>query len=258
MFSSKDIGNNIPVTVTGLTIIGANAGNYNLSQPAGITANITGNQPKPSDQGITVQDMDQLYRNPFLSLGGVGGVGGMMIMTPGGGVVIVAAPAAAVPVAALRALPADTGAVSPMAAPIIAPPAITIAPSQDIFNGVNCTVVMAQIASPEILGEGVAWVKSQAPAEFMGIGIVSYVSVMTPTEFAGINLEVVCPPRSNFNGIGGSAYFEPIIGAYVFNFAEFNIQAPERATFTGVKAEITGLKITGYNTFRGVRCNIYM
>jgi len=40
-FATKDVGINIPVTVSGLAISGADMGNYTLTQPVGITANIT-------------------------------------------------------------------------------------------------------------------------------------------------------------------------------------------------------------------------
>lgn len=40
-FASKTVANNKPVTVTGITISGADAGNYTLAQPAGLTADIT-------------------------------------------------------------------------------------------------------------------------------------------------------------------------------------------------------------------------
>jgi len=41
VFASKNVGIGIAVTVSGYTIGGANAGNYTLTQPAGLTANIT-------------------------------------------------------------------------------------------------------------------------------------------------------------------------------------------------------------------------
>ena len=40
-FASANVGNGIAITVTGYTLGGANAGNYTLTQPAGLTANIT-------------------------------------------------------------------------------------------------------------------------------------------------------------------------------------------------------------------------
>ncbi len=40
-FSSANAGTNIPVTVSGLTLAGSAAGNYTLSQPTGLMANIT-------------------------------------------------------------------------------------------------------------------------------------------------------------------------------------------------------------------------
>ena len=41
VFATKNVGAGIVVTVTGYTLGGANAGNYTLTQPAGLTANIT-------------------------------------------------------------------------------------------------------------------------------------------------------------------------------------------------------------------------
>jgi len=40
-FADKAVANNKPVTVTGYTLSGADAGNYAPTQPAGLTANIT-------------------------------------------------------------------------------------------------------------------------------------------------------------------------------------------------------------------------
>ncbi len=40
-FATANVGTGIPVTVSGLTLSGSAAGNYNLSQPTGLTANIT-------------------------------------------------------------------------------------------------------------------------------------------------------------------------------------------------------------------------
>ncbi len=40
-FSSKNVGANQPVTVSGYTLSGADAGNYNIVQPTGLTASIT-------------------------------------------------------------------------------------------------------------------------------------------------------------------------------------------------------------------------
>ncbi len=41
-FATAAVGNGIPVSVSGLTLSGASAGNYTLTQPTGLTANITG------------------------------------------------------------------------------------------------------------------------------------------------------------------------------------------------------------------------
>jgi hypothetical protein len=40
-FADKNVGTNKPVTVTGIALSGADAGNYTVSQPAGLAANIT-------------------------------------------------------------------------------------------------------------------------------------------------------------------------------------------------------------------------
>ena len=40
-FADKTVANNKPVTVSGYTISGADSANYSLTQPAGLTANIT-------------------------------------------------------------------------------------------------------------------------------------------------------------------------------------------------------------------------
>ena len=53
-FSSKDRGENIPVTFTPFTLTGPDAGNYALTQPTGVKARIS---PKPvTVSGITAQD----------------------------------------------------------------------------------------------------------------------------------------------------------------------------------------------------------
>src|SRR2546430_15299705 len=40
-FDDKNVGNGKAVTVTGVTFSGGGAGNYTVSQPSGLTANIT-------------------------------------------------------------------------------------------------------------------------------------------------------------------------------------------------------------------------
>ena len=40
-FATKTVGTGKPVTVTGVALSGADAGNYTVSQPSGLTANIT-------------------------------------------------------------------------------------------------------------------------------------------------------------------------------------------------------------------------
>ena len=53
-FANKNVGTNKPVTVAGLTITGTDAGNYTLTQPTGLTADIT---PKPlTVSGITANN----------------------------------------------------------------------------------------------------------------------------------------------------------------------------------------------------------
>jgi len=46
-FSTPNVGTNIAVTVSGLSLTGSAAGNYTLSQPTGLTANITAPAPTP-------------------------------------------------------------------------------------------------------------------------------------------------------------------------------------------------------------------
>jgi hypothetical protein len=52
-FASADVGDNIGVTVGGLTLTGSAAGNYLLSQPSGLTANITAPTPVIFSVGLT-------------------------------------------------------------------------------------------------------------------------------------------------------------------------------------------------------------
>src|SRR5207253_5198030 len=40
-FATKTVANGKPVTVLGVTLAGTDAGNYTVSQPSGLTANIT-------------------------------------------------------------------------------------------------------------------------------------------------------------------------------------------------------------------------
>ena len=49
-FSTANVGNNLDVTTSGFTLGGAQAGNYTLTQPGGLTANIT---PRPLTATIT-------------------------------------------------------------------------------------------------------------------------------------------------------------------------------------------------------------
>jgi len=52
-FASAGVGNGIAVTVSGLTLTGASAGNYALTQPASLTANIITSNPPPVFIGVT-------------------------------------------------------------------------------------------------------------------------------------------------------------------------------------------------------------
>jgi autotransporter-associated beta strand protein len=52
-FASADVGDNIGVTVGGLTLTGSAAGNYLLSQPSGLTANIMAPTPVIFSVGLT-------------------------------------------------------------------------------------------------------------------------------------------------------------------------------------------------------------
>jgi hypothetical protein len=144
--------------------------------------------------------------------------------------------------------------------PITTPlPAITIAPAQEAFREAACIAVMSQIVPPEVFSEAVALARYQAPAEFIGIEATSCVrGIMAPTEFEGISSKSVFLPKPDFDGVNADAYLEPVVKSYVFNFAESDTQMPQRATFTGVKAEMTGLKVTGFDAFREIRCAIHM
>ena len=222
--------NSTPINGTGLIDLGNNIG-WNFPQTP---------RPTPSGHNIPIQESDLMYLNPFLS---TGGVGGMMMMTPAGAVVIVAAPV-----------------VAPIAAPMAGPlPATAIAPMQEMFREATSAAIMAQIASPEVFGEAFALVRSQAPAEFIGIGVTSYTEgIMAPAEFEGINSKAVFLPKPSFNETIVTMQFEPIVKPYIFNGAEPVIQMPQPATFTGVKVQTTGLQLAGSDTFKEIRCAIYM
>ncbi|WP_171012502.1 MULTISPECIES: YDG domain-containing protein [unclassified Sphingomonas] len=83
-FATANVGNGIAVTVAGYTISGADAANYQLFQPSGITANIT-------RRGLTIAGLianDKLYDgNTTATLGGspvlVGVLGGDTVMLDG-------------------------------------------------------------------------------------------------------------------------------------------------------------------------------
>ncbi len=75
MFASVNVANNIAVTVTGYTLVGASAGNYVLSQPAGLAANIT-----PAMLTITgVAANDKVYdKTNTATLGGTAVLSGVI------------------------------------------------------------------------------------------------------------------------------------------------------------------------------------
>src|SRR5205823_4532169 len=51
-FATATVGTNKPVTVTGVGLSGGDAGNYSVSQPSGLTANITARDLAVSASGI--------------------------------------------------------------------------------------------------------------------------------------------------------------------------------------------------------------
>ena len=55
-FADKHVGNNKAITVTGITLGGAQAGNYTLNQPAGLTANVT-----PLPLAVTAVSVTKTY-----------------------------------------------------------------------------------------------------------------------------------------------------------------------------------------------------
>ena len=59
-FNNRDIGTAKPISVTGLVITGANAGNYTLTQPSGLSANIT---PLPITLTVTAGQL-KIYGDP--------------------------------------------------------------------------------------------------------------------------------------------------------------------------------------------------
>jgi hypothetical protein len=75
-FSSANVGTNIAVTVSGLTLAGSAATNYTLTQPVGLTANITAPPPPPGlvaaypfdeGSGTTVTDVSGNGNNGTVS-----------------------------------------------------------------------------------------------------------------------------------------------------------------------------------------------
>jgi phosphotransferase system HPr-like phosphotransfer protein len=62
-FATPNVGTAIPVTVTGLTLAGANAADYTLVQPAGLTANIT-----PATLTVSAVNNSKIYGLPNPSL----------------------------------------------------------------------------------------------------------------------------------------------------------------------------------------------
>ena len=79
-FADKNAGNAKPVSVTGYTLTGADANNYNVLQPSGLTADI-------SKAGLTVSavDAEKLFGNvnPVLTVTLSGFVGGETLATSG-------------------------------------------------------------------------------------------------------------------------------------------------------------------------------
>jgi hypothetical protein len=63
-FASPNVGTGIVVTMSGLTLTGASANNYTLTQPVGLTANIT-----PATLTVTADDKSRTYGlpNPLLT-----------------------------------------------------------------------------------------------------------------------------------------------------------------------------------------------
>jgi len=79
-FSDKNVGNGKVVTFTGYTISGADSGNYNLTQPANSTANIT-----PAQLTVTADNKSRLQgdANPLFTSTITGFVGGEVLNTSG-------------------------------------------------------------------------------------------------------------------------------------------------------------------------------
>ena len=75
-FPAKNIGTELPVTVTGFALSGTDAGNYTLTQPTGLTANIT-------SKGLTVTGLtvdNKVYDgNASATLGGTGALSGVIV-----------------------------------------------------------------------------------------------------------------------------------------------------------------------------------
>ncbi|MFH1190193.1 MAG: YDG domain-containing protein, partial [Candidatus Omnitrophota bacterium] len=270
-FTSVHVGKDIPIVVSGMTINGTDQGNYSLTQPTGITANITGSEPspipEPERQSVPIQQAEQLYINPFLSIGKMGGI---MMMTPEGGIITVGAPITAVPVTASAAVmpvsaghahtsaPASIAVKAP--APVTGPlPTTAITPAQAMVKEAISSAVTARMAPPGIFSEVVASAASPAPAEFKGIGVAASAGgIITPAGFEGISSKVVFTPKPSFNEMTVKAQCEPIVNPCIFNLAEPVIQMPQRATFAGVKVQTTGLQLTGSDTFKDARCVIRM
>lgn len=69
-FITPNVGNNIPVVVSSLGLSGASSANYTLTQPTGITANITGEGPSPNPDNGNGAILDpqnilpNMYTNP--------------------------------------------------------------------------------------------------------------------------------------------------------------------------------------------------
>jgi hypothetical protein len=74
-FDNKNVGTNKPVTVTGYALVGAGIGNYTLSQPAGLAANIT-------PLALTTTGLSALNKtydgSTTATLSGTAGLGGVL------------------------------------------------------------------------------------------------------------------------------------------------------------------------------------
>jgi hypothetical protein len=68
VFGDKEVGTDKAITVSGFTLIGGGAGNYNLVQPTGLTADITGALVNASTPPQAVLNARAQLQSDFLSL----------------------------------------------------------------------------------------------------------------------------------------------------------------------------------------------